>query len=86
MLPGILKGYMSNSQTGTLLKSTSYTFGSGSGLSGSGTTTNTGAYFLQLPSGTYTLTFNIAGYNSVKATVTIPSNKTVTKNLGFTPK
>ena len=85
MLPGFLKGYMSNALTGALLKNTPYTFSSGPNLNGSGTTTSNGAYLIQLPAGTFTLTFNVSGYKSITITVTIPSGGSVTRNLSFTP-
>ena len=79
--PGFIKGFIFDNTTNTEISGATITV---QGTKGSYTTTKSGAYFLQLPSGTYTLSVEASGYKTVTQTVNVNSLNTTTQNMGLT--
>ena len=79
--PGFVKGFIFNNDTNAKISSAAITV---QGAKGSYTTTTSGAYFLQLSSGTYTLSVDASGYETRTQTVTVNALNTTTQNIGLT--
>ena len=79
--PGFIKGFIFDNTTNTEISGATITV---QGTKGSYTTTKSGAYFLQLPSGTYTLSVEASGYKTGTQTVNVNSLNTTTQNMGLT--
>jgi hypothetical protein len=81
---GTLQGTVTNASTGAALSGISV---QAAGPSNRATTTNaSGAYSLQLPVGTYTLTVSGFGYATQTITgIAITANTTTTRNVALTP-
>jgi len=79
--PGFVKGFIFNNDTNAKISSAAITV---QGAKGSYTTTTSGAYFLQLSSGTYTLSVEASGYETRTQTVTVNALNTTTQNIGLT--
>lgn len=79
--PGFVTGFIYDKETNTKV--------SGAAISMRGTknsyiTTESGAYFLQLLSGTYEISVDAAGYKAVAESVRVDALSTTAKNIGLT--
>ena len=79
--PGFVKGYIFDTATNNKISGATISV---QGAKGSYTTTKSGAYFLQLSSGTYTLSADVSGYKTGSQTVSVNSLNTTTQNIGLT--
>jgi len=79
--PGFVKGYIFDTATNNKISGATISV---QGAKGSYTTTKSGAYFLQLSSGTYTLSADVSGYKTGSQTVSVNSLNTATQNIGLT--
>ena len=79
--PGFVKGYIFDTATNNKISGATISV---QGAKGSYTTTKSGAYFLQLSSGTYTLSADVSGYKTGSQTVSVNSLNTTTHNIGLT--
>ena len=79
--PGFVKGYIFDTATNNKINGATISV---QGTKGSYTTTKSGAYFLQLSSGTYTLSADASGYKTGSQTVSVNSLNTTTQNIGLT--
>lgn len=79
--PGFVKGYIFDTATNNKISGATISV---QGAKGSYTTTKSGAYFLQLSSGTYTLSAEVSGYMTGSQTVSVNSLNTTTQNIGLT--
>ena len=79
--PGFVKGYIFDTATNNKISGATISV---QGTKGSYTTTKSGAYFLQLSSGTYTLSADASGYKTGSQTVSVNSLNTTTQNIGLT--
>ena len=79
--PGFVKGYIFDTATNNKISGATISV---QGAKGSYTTTKSGAYFLQLSSGTYTLSVDVSGYKTGSQTVSVNSLNTTTQNIGLT--
>ncbi|HHT9122366.1 MAG TPA: carboxypeptidase regulatory-like domain-containing protein, partial [Candidatus Wunengus sp. YC63] len=79
--PGFIKGFIFDNETNTKINGATITV---QGVKGSYTTTTSGAYFLQLSSGTYNLSVDASGYKTGSQTVSVNSLNTTTQNIGLT--
>ncbi|MBM4066858.1 MAG: PKD domain-containing protein, partial [Planctomycetes bacterium] len=79
--PGFIKGFIFDNETNTKISGATITV---QGVKGSYTTTTSGAYFLQLSSGTYNLSVDASGYKTGSQTVSVNSLNTTTQNIGLT--
>jgi len=78
--PGFIKGFIFDNETNTKINGATITV---QGVKGSYTTTTSGAYFLQLSSGTYNLSVDASGYKTGSQTVSVNSLNTTTQNIGL---
>ncbi len=78
--PGFIKGFIFDNETNTKINGATISV---QGTKGSYTTTKSGAYFLQLSSGTYNLSVDVSGYKTGSHTVSVNSLNTTTQNIGL---
>lgn len=78
--PGFVKGYVYDNDTNAKVVGATITK---QGLKGSATTAESGAYILQLPSGSYTLTVEASGYDTETSTVSVSALGVTTENIGL---
>ncbi len=78
--PGFVVGFIYDKETNTKLTSATITI---QGTKGSYSTTENGAYFLQLISGTYEISVNASGYKTAAESVRVDALSTATKNIGL---
>lgn len=78
--PGFIKGYIFDSETNVKLSGVTV---SAQGVKGSYTTTESGAYFLQLLSGAYKISVQASGYETSTKTIHIDALNTTTENIGL---
>lgn len=79
--PGFIKGYIFDGETNVKLSGATVSV---QGVKGSYSTTESGAYFLQLLSGTYKISVQASGYETVTKTIRIDALNTTTENIGLT--
>ena len=79
--PGFIKGFIFDNDTNAKISSATISV---QGTKGSYVTTKSGAYFLQLSSGTYILSVETPGYETRTQSVTVKSLNTTTQNIGLT--
>jgi len=79
--PGFIKGYIFDKDTNTKISDAAVSV---QGAKGSYTTTDSGAYFLQLSSGDYTLSVDASGYATTAQKITVSALSTTTENIGLT--
>ncbi len=79
--PGFVKGFIFDKDTNAKISNATISV---QGTKGSYTTTKNGAYFLQLSSGTYTLSVDAAGYETISQTVSVNALNTTAQNIGLT--
>ena len=79
--PGFIKGYIFDKDTNTKISDAAVSV---EGAKGSYTTTDSGAYFLQLSSGDYTLSVDTSGYETTAQKITVSALSTTTENIGLT--
>jgi hypothetical protein len=78
--PGFVKGFVfDNNTNGKINKATV----AADGTKGSYKTAESGAYFLQVNSGTYTVSADASGYNTSGKTVRVDALSTTTENIGL---
>lgn len=78
--PGFIVGFVYDKETNAKLGSAAITI---QGTKGSYSTTENGAYFLQLLSGTYEVSVNASGYKTAAESVRVDALSTTTKNIGL---
>lgn len=81
-MPGFVKGYIFDKVTNAKIAGATIKV---VGVTGSYTSTNTGAYLIQLNPGSYTLKVSKTGYATASQSVNITSSTTTTINIGLTP-
>lgn len=79
--PGFVKGFIFNNATNAKIGNATITV---EGAKGSYTTTTSGAYFLELSSGTYTFSVKATGYETGTKTVAVAALSTTTQHIGLT--
>jgi len=79
--PGFIKGYIFDKDTDTKISDATVSV---QGAKGSYTTTDSGAYFLQLTSGDYTLSVDASGYETSTQKISVNALSTTTENIGLT--
>ncbi len=79
--PGFIKGYIFDKDTNTKISDATVSI---QGAKGSYTTTDSGAYFLQLSSGDYTISVEASGYAATTQKITVSALSTTTENIGLT--
>ncbi len=79
--PGFITGFVFDKDTNEKVSSATV---SAQGVKSSYTTTESGAYFLQLLSGTYKISVQAPGYETTTKTVNIDALNTTTENIGLT--
>ncbi|MBI5306968.1 MAG: carboxypeptidase regulatory-like domain-containing protein [Planctomycetes bacterium] len=79
--PGFIKGFIFDKDTNTKISDATVSI---QGAKGSYTTTDSGAYFLQLSSGDYTLSVDASGYGTTAQKITVSALSTTTENIGLT--
>ncbi|HHT9146265.1 MAG TPA: outer membrane protein assembly factor BamB family protein [Candidatus Wunengus sp. YC61] len=79
--PGFIKGFIFDKDTNAKISNATISV---QGTKGSYTTTKSGAYFLQLSSGTYPLSVEASGYETGTQTVTVNALNTTAQNIGLT--
>ena len=78
--PGFIKGFAFDKDTNEKIKKATV---AAEGTKGSYKTTESGAYFMQLNSGTYTVSSDAAGYDTSTRKVRVDALSTVTENIGL---
>jgi len=78
--PGITKGYVFDTDTNAKLSGATITV---KGTTASFATTERGAYFLQLSSGTYAISAEAPGYETATKTIRVDALSTTTENIGL---
>ena len=78
--PGFIKGFAFDKDTNEKIKKATV---AAQGTKGSYKTTENGAYFIQLNSGTYTVSSDAAGYDTSTRKVRVDALSTVTENIGL---
>lgn len=85
LLPGTIKGIVSDRSTGRVISNASIDLFQND-VSVSGTTTeDDGAYFFSIPSGSYDLVVSKRGFKQSSVTITIAASETLTENISLSP-
>ena len=79
--PGYVKGFVFDETTEENIGDATITI---KDIEGSYNTTKDGAYFIELPSGTYKISAKASGYASKTETVNVEAMETVVQNIGLT--